>query len=353
MKSRYLLLLIFLLLSYINFSQTGGVPKSYIAYETIDAIHIDGKADEKSWNEAVFSDEFVDIEGYKKPKFQTRMKMLYDDTYLYFYAKMEEPHIWGTLKQRDTVIFYNNDFEIFIDPDGDTHNYLEFEVNALNTVWDLFISKPYREPGHIVDSWDIQGLKSAVFIKGSLNNPTDEDAFWSVEVAIPWDVLTEANTHTGIPKNEFWRINFSRVNWDHEIQDNTYSRKKDKEGNYLPEYNWVWSPQHVINMHEPEKWGYVYFSEKAVGEVDEFVIPEEEHIKWWLYNLYRKQKNYFQKNGKWAPNLKALSTSLPSLNGFHFNPTYEQHLSGWNISVKSPYSDDILLIKEDGKFVKL
>jgi hypothetical protein len=353
MKKIPVLLLLLVLQGQFILAQSHPAPRSYIAYKAEGAIEIDGKANEDSWKKAEFSDDFVDIEGHKNPKFQTRMKMLYDETYLYFYAKMEEPHIWGTLKQRDTVIFYNNDFEIFIDPDGDTHNYLEFEVNALNTVWDLFIAKPYREPGPIVDSWDIQGLKSAVFIDGSLNNPKDQDAFWSVEVAIPWEVLKEANTHTRIPKNEFWRINFSRVNWDHDIQGNTYSRKKDKEGNYLPEYNWVWSPQHVINMHEPEKWGYVYFSEKAVGDVDEFAIPEEEHIKWWLYDLYRKQKSYFAKHGKWAPNLKALSIPQPSLNDLQLKPTYEQHLSGWNISVKSPYSDDILLIKEDGKFVKL
>ena len=47
--------------------------------------------------------------------------------------------------QHDAVIFHNNDFEVFIDPDGDTHNYYELEINALNTVWDLFITKPYRE----------------------------------------------------------------------------------------------------------------------------------------------------------------------------------------------------------------
>jgi len=27
----------------------------------------------------------------------------------------------------------------------------------------------------------------------------------------------------------------------------------------LKEDNWVWSPQHVINMHVPEQWGLVRF----------------------------------------------------------------------------------------------
>ena len=118
-------------------------PKVYVAYERADVIFVDGLASETSWDKALWSDDFIDIEGMIKPKYKTRMKMVYDEEYLYFYAEMEEPHIWATLKQRDTVIFYNNDFEIFIDPDGDTHNYYEFEMNALNTVWDLFLTKPY------------------------------------------------------------------------------------------------------------------------------------------------------------------------------------------------------------------
>lgn len=335
------------------FSQSHPAPKSYTAYKTIGEIEVDGKGNEDSWQKALFSEDFIDIEGDKIPKYQTNIKMLYDTTYLYFYAKMEEPHVWGTLKERDTVIFYNNDFEIFIDPDGDTHNYYEFEVNALNTVWDLLIIKPYREPAPVVDSWDIQGLKSSVYIEGSLNDPSDEDSFWSVEVAIPWKVLKEANVHQEIPENEFWRINFSRVNWDHDINNGTYSRKKDEQGNYLPEYNWVWSPQYVINMHEPEKWGYVFFSSKGVGAGDTFVIPKDEQIKWWLYDLYREQKRYFRKNNNWTPDLNELSSSALSIEGHLLKPIYEQHLTGWNVSVKSPFSGKTLIIQEDGKFVIL
>jgi hypothetical protein len=42
-----------------------------------------------------------------------------------------------------------------------------------------------------------------------------------------------------------WRIDFSRVEW----------LKK-------PEENWVWSPQGVINMHVPDRWGYLEFKGK-------------------------------------------------------------------------------------------
>ena len=328
-------------------------PRSYVAYKTSEEINIDGKAQETAWEKAPWSQDFIDIEGEKIPEYKTNVKMLWDEKYLYFLAEMEEPHVWGTLKQRDTVIFYNNDFEIFIDPDGDTHNYMEFEMNALNTVWDLFIVKPYREPAPVLDSWDIQGLKSAVNIEGTLNNPTDKDKGWSVEVAIPWEVLTEAASHNKLPKNEFWRINFSRVNWDFELDGTTYSRKKDEQGKFLPEYNWVWSPQGVINMHEPEHWGYVYFSTKSPGEKKDFEIPQDEKIRWFLYELYRKQKAYQRENKSWATDIKQLEPTPSEIDGKVLEPKLENHLTGWNISVKSPFSGVLYGITEDGKFIHL
>ena len=335
------------------FSQNTSEPRKYIAYRTVDSIHIDGLADEKSWKEIEFSHDFIDIEGIKEPTYQTNMKMLWDDTHLYFYAKMEEPHIWATLKERDTVIFYNNDFEIFIDPDGDTYNYLEFEMNALNTVWDLFLGKPYREASPIIDNWDFKGLRSAVHIEGSLNDPTDTDDFWSVEIAIPWSAMEEANVFGEGHKNKFWRINFSRVNWDFQLNGNTYSRKKDESGKFLPEYNWVWSPQGVINMHEPEHWGYVFFSTKEAGKNITFNIPDDEKLKRELFKLYRKQKTCKQENDKWCNDLKELEAEEIKIAGISVKPRLENHSTGWNIIVDSPFTEDSYAITEEGRIIKL
>ena len=76
------------------------------------------------------------------PRFRTRAKLLWDDEALYIAAQLEEPDVWATLTKRDTTIFRDNAFEVFIDPDGDTHHYYELEVNALGTVWDLLLVKP-------------------------------------------------------------------------------------------------------------------------------------------------------------------------------------------------------------------
>lgn len=64
-------------------------------------------------------------------------------------------------------------------------------------------------------------------------------------------------------------MNFSRVHWDYDITNGKYSRKKDSSDNFLSEYNWVWNPQGVINVHHPEKWGYVIFGTLLLSGIDE------------------------------------------------------------------------------------
>jgi hypothetical protein len=320
------------------------VPRSYVAQSTVDAIVVDGRAGELSWQKSAWSDAYIDIEGEKTPTYGTRMKMVWDRDNLYFFAEMEEPHVWATLKERDTIIFYNNDFEIFIDPDGDTHNYYEFEMNALNTVWDLFLSKPYRNNGKVLGDWDFKGIKTAVHVQGTLNDASDTDKGWSVEIAIPWSFVTEPGGRTVVPENECWRLNFSRVNWDFDLKDGSYSRKTDpKTGKFLPEYNWVWSPQGVINMHEPEHWGYVYFSTTKVGEKASFEIPKDEHIKWFLYGLFRQYRERTDNESGFLMESKQLlgETVIPKLETYPF---------GWTIWTESPFSGMLLGIKDDGQF---
>lgn len=336
-----------------GYSQKIATPHQYIAYKTVDSITIDGRPNEDSWTKAIWTTDFIDIEGEEVPPYQTRLKMLYDADYLYVYAEMEEPQVWATLKQRDTVIFYNNDFEVFIDPDGDTHNYMEFEVNALNTVWDLFLTKPYRNSGTVLDNWDIEGLKSAVAIDGTLNDPSDVDKGWSVEMAFPWKALGEIDVLDVPPVDRFWRINFSRVNWDYELKDGRYARKKDPTEKFLPEYNWVWSPQQVINMHEPERWGYVYFSPKRVGEKSDFKLPDDEGIKWALYKIYRKEREDLDQNPVSASAIETKNLDPIQVGGKMMIPIWERYQAGWNLSVVSPFSGKMLLIKDDGQFIEM
>jgi hypothetical protein len=214
---------------------------------------------------------------------------------------MEEPHVWATLTKHDAIIFQDNDFEVFIDPNSDNHEYYEFEINALNTGWDLFLVKPYRDGGPALHAWEIPGLKTAVHVYGTLNDARDIDKGWSVEMAFPWSALREAAHRPAPPREgDKWRVNFSRVEWKHEIVDGKY-RKIPKQ----KEDNWVWSPQGAIDMHRPEMWGYVQFTGGQPGTVKFTPDPtgEARHL---LHQVYYRQRAFQKKQNRWASSLAEL-----------------------------------------------
>ncbi len=238
------------------FFASGAEPLQYSCVRAVTPVKIDGKLDDPAWQKAAWTDWFVDIQGDAKPKprFRTRAKMLWDDEFLYIAAELEEPDVWATLTAHDSVIFRDNDFEVFLNPTGDTLNYFEFEINALNTGWDLFLDKPYRKGGKADNSWEIPGLRTAVSVDGTINDPEHRDRGWSVEIAFPWKAFQERSGKGRPNAGETWRINFSRVEWQTRVVDGKYEKLPG-----LKEDNWVWSPQGVINMHVPEMWGYVTF----------------------------------------------------------------------------------------------
>jgi hypothetical protein len=232
-------------------------PKHYICHRARTPIQIDGRLDDAAWRKAPWTGWFVDIEGARKPspRLHTRVKMLWDEQFFYVAAELEEPHVWATLTEHDSVIFHDNDFEVFLNPSGDGRNYFEFEINALNTGWDLFLPKPYREGGKADNSWDIPGLRTAVSVNGTLNNPRDTDHGWTVEMAFPWTAFASRAPVSRPAAGAEWRVNFSRVEWRTNVVEGQYVKAPGQK-----EDNWVWSPQGLIDMHVPDRWGYVRFA---------------------------------------------------------------------------------------------
>jgi hypothetical protein len=283
-------------------------PRGYVCYRAPSPITIDGKLDDAAWQAAPWSEWFVDIEGDKKPapRLRTRMKMLWDDECLYIAAELEEPHVWATLTKHDSVIFHDNDFEVFLDPDGDNHVYGELEINALNTTWDLLLTKPYRDGGRAIDDWEISGLRTAVHVDGTLNDPRDRDRGWTVEIAWPWKGMRQLASRPMPPfHGDQWRINFSRVEWDVDIIDGKYRKVPGR-----PEHNWVWSPQHVIDMHRPEQWGYVQFSTATPG-TDVYRPDPSGPARALLHRIYYAQHAYRRQHGAFATSLDELGIGRP------------------------------------------
>lgn len=285
-------------------------PRQYVCPPAKQAPKIDGLLDDPAWQGAPWTEPFIDIEGplQREPRLRTRAKMIWDAEYFYVGATLLEPQLWGKLTEHDAVIYYDNDFEVFIDPDGDNHLYFELEVNALNTVWDLMLIKPYRDGAPAIDSWDIAGLRSAVHVDGTLNDPSDLDTGWTVEIAIPWAALAGGAGRPSPPHaGDIWRVNFSRVQWRTHVVAGQYEKILDPDtGKSLPEDNWVWSPQGLIAMHCPEMWGEVLFVDGTGGTFAETPEHNDITVANLLMPIYYLQRQWQEEHGQYAAELREL-----------------------------------------------
>jgi hypothetical protein len=194
-------------------------------------------------------------------------------------------------------------------------------MNALNTVWDLFLVKPYRDGGPAINAWDISGLKTAVQVRGTINKPGDKDQGWTLEIAFPWKVLKEAAHKPAPPNNaDVWRVNFSRVEWRADAKAGKYIKRFDPEtGRPMPEDNWVWSPQGLVNMHYPEMWGMVKFSENNPGS-DSFSLTADDITRWNLRQVYYREREIYEQGGSVYTDDPVL-LYLPPFKGLHIKTT--------------------------------
>ena len=260
----------------------------YTAYRANEVIRVDGKLDEKCWQAVPRSPRFADILTGKATLYDTRAAVLWDDKNLYVGFWVEEPKVKATLTEHNSHIYENNDVEVFI---AGRDTYYEFEINALNTVYEAFFiwEDSYDKGGYAkaaefsrsnslvvpfngvgftnhprgmrLGSWAFQfpGLKTAVHVDGTLNDDSDTDRGWTVELCFPWEGmkwLAKADGRALPPKEgDMWRIDFSRFN-----QYKAPPPAKDSSG-------WFWNPHGVWDSHIPECFPYIRFSSQSVTQL--------------------------------------------------------------------------------------
>lgn len=324
-------------------------PKMYTINPAGEKLIIDGISNEASWARAEWTDDFIDIEGEKIPKHKTRLKMLWDDHYLYIYAQMEEPHVAANITQHDTVIFYDKDFEVFIDHNDDTYQYVELEINALNTTWDLYLDRPYRSKGVALDEYEMQGLKHAIHVNGTLNDATDIDKSWSIELAIPFEAILKRKNN-GVKTGDYWRMNFSRVHWDQEFEDGKYRRQRDENNKLNAAYNWVWSNQGVINMHLPEMWGYAFFAD--ADELD-FDLPNDYCDQQVAYACYRKFRHKPWKQLKKNKTGFSKIFDILGCDNQDYSATFIKTNMGFELLIENKNAQRSYVIDQGGRLKKL
>lgn len=209
---------------------------------------------------------------------KTDAAVLWDETNQYVAFWIQEPYPVAKLSQRDSLIFRENDVELFIDV-GDC--YYEFEVNARGTIYEVFfiwrdsfsqfegfdLSQAYsfggdfdRTPEHFWDgnhprgtrwafrNWDMPGLLTAVAVQGQLNDPSVRSEGWTVEIAIPWESLQILANGRPIPPKpgDIWNMFLGRF-------------QKIAIGDKEHQAAWCVTPHGRYDTHMPEKFTPVVF----------------------------------------------------------------------------------------------
>ncbi len=257
----------------------------YTAKRATGPIVMDGRLDEADWQHAERSPRFSDLLAGRPGVHDTRAAVLWDDTHLYVGYWIEEPFVAATLTERDAPIYKDNDVELFI---AGRDAYYEFEINAFGTIYEVFFvwEQQYASSGYAARpefdrardgvrpfngvglknhprgrrigywNWDMPGLVTAVHVDGTINDNSDRDRGWSVELRIPWKSLEPLAMPDGrsLPPRDgdVWAMDFSRFNTYKEA-----APARDPGG-------WAWSPHGVWDSHVPELFTRVRFSAERV-----------------------------------------------------------------------------------------
>jgi hypothetical protein len=226
--------------------------------------------------------------------FDTRAAALWDDDNLYIGFWVEEPFVEAHLTERDSLVFMENDVEVFIDG-GDC--YYEFEINALNTVYEVFFiwQDAYQRGGNFdVPEFDLISRKALSF---GGNYDRSGWNFWrgthprGVRWAFTdWDFPClvccagggAINDRQLCPKRGPWNSRFpwSGMNWlangrplpphEGDVWNIFFGRfEKLEVAGTLPQPQpaWCWNKHGVLDTHLPEHFTKVQFSNQYVEDV--------------------------------------------------------------------------------------
>lgn len=223
----------------------GSLLPTYIVQRTTGPIHIDGLLDEPDWKAAESVGDFVFPWWTEGEKEQTIAKLLWDDKHLYVAFRCEDAHIWAEYTQRDDPVSADDAVEVFTAPNPDSlKNYFNFEFNAIGTILDR---SPYNNRS---SEWNAVGIQTGYTHNGTLNQDSDTDTSWTMEIAIPFENFVPFAKNIPPKDGDVWRLNLNRCGGKIDLQ---YSQWSDS-GTPKPQF------------HAPEGFGMVHFSEKTVGE---------------------------------------------------------------------------------------
>ena len=171
-----------------------------------DSIVIDGKMDEASWNKTE-SRTFNYIYKVENPsdKQKSTLRMLWDETNLYLFYQFEDKYLTARETKRDGKPFFDDCAEIFIIPVPDSlDTHFGFELNINKAVNDFLYFNNYYKGNNIALKTFNPDFRAEVTYNGTINDNSDEDQGWTMEIEIPISVFGFLGEFEPVQKGSKW-----------------------------------------------------------------------------------------------------------------------------------------------------
>ena len=221
--------------------------------ETTQPPVLDGNLFEIVWQKAAILAPFQNADADGEPQNPTETLLMWDAQNLYigvkaYLAESGLPHISQT--QPDSPIWEDECIEILIDPNLQTDTYYHFVINPIGACFDQKVNVP-GEPHFRLAPHDIQRTLD----RNTMQTTFDADsqwnadvqiatqmnaAFWSVEVAIPREMLEKPpkSDLQDKPAFERWLFNIHRKAYSSTgSPEDLMSTKQREYGYWLPTYD--------------------------------------------------------------------------------------------------------------------
>lgn len=203
-------------------------------------IDPDGRLDEPDWASAEIL-ELTDTLGRPRPtEFPTRLRLLYDDRFLYVGFEAEDEDVSERFEKRDDPIYEHETVELFLMPSvtaPELGPYVELQASPGGVLFDASFTGPRQGMDRSFDAGQTVGTR----IDGSLNDPAP-DRGWVSEWKVPFSGLVDEAPQSG----DEWRMNAFRI-------------EKHRRGDRLRGEYTAWSPPLVGDFHAVKRFGRLRF----------------------------------------------------------------------------------------------
>ena len=224
---------------------------TYQVLRTDQGIQVDGRLDEADWQRAAPIDFVMPWSDLEKEQPQsTTARLLWDDDNLYIIYECVDPYLHSEVTEHDGAVYQEDAVEIFATPNMDVPgNYYGYEMNINGTLLDYIAFRGGKERTKAIHpSWQNEGVVIATTYDGTLNDHSDTDQSWILEISIPHDNFRHLGGQIPPQNGDQWRAGLNRT--------------KGYQGQFG-----LWSdtgtPQ--ADFHRATRFGILTFSDAVVG----------------------------------------------------------------------------------------